>query len=154
MNLNSIEKTDISNSCKIFLNVEQLDLGIVHSIIELEDKLYMVLKTGRSRPILELVKSSYDEEKSVTTYNIIDIKKTSYLSELIKSKKASVSFPVTSNYRDKDNIFISYILSDEYQKERMLDFKELLYVDKKGEVRDINSNPGYEEYLKRTPIIK
>lgn len=154
MNLNSIEKNDISSSCSIFLNVEQLTLGVVHSLIDTKDKLYAILKTGTGRPILELTKTSEKMKSGATVYNVTDIKKTNFLKNLIREENATLSFPITSGYRDKDNVFVSYKLSKDYQSDRMLDFKDLLYFDKKGEVRTNESVCGYEEYLKRTPIIK
>lgn len=141
------EKNNIKNRCTKLNVISNISLNNIHSVIQMDGITYLILESINTKSVLELCK--------IDGYYVINnVYNTKFINKLINSKKSFISFPTRTILKENDNVVHNMHLSKTDKKERLLELKELIYLDLKDNVRDNHHMIKYKELFMRVPIIK
>lgn len=128
-NLDVEEKKKINNRCSKFINMGPITLQTVCCLIDYNNKTYMIVKGNLGKIIFVLQKNQNNK------FIITDIKNSKYLYHLIGANNAKIYFPTKlETFKENEKIY-SESLSENNKKDKLLNIKEALYLDKDGNAR-------------------
>ena len=142
------QKDALINRCLRINELSNLGLNNIHSIIEKDEKVYLLLISENTKPCVELQKISNNDYKVVNIHNV------NVADRLINDKKTYISIPVYSKVFNKYRTLVEYELSLNEVDERKFGIKEALYFDLKDEVRKQGQLIKHKDLFRRAPIIK
>lgn len=127
--LDTEQKKNINNKCSKFINIGPITLQTICCLIDYNNKTYMITK-GNLGKIIFVLQKNQDNKFMVT-----DIKNSKYLYHLIGKNNAKIYFPTKLETFKKNEKTYSESLSKNKKKNKLLNIKEALYLDKDGNAR-------------------
>lgn len=136
-------KIKIHDGCQKFAGICPLTTDFIHSIIDCNNKTYVI--TVSEKGITVLVLTKIFQEKNKSKYIITKIEKRNFIREIINHRDSKIYFPTKSIVKSYNEEDIISQLSKKERKEKLLKLKETIYYDKDGNVRNQNTriNPNF-----------
>lgn len=154
--LSKEDKKDIKEGCLKYFIINDTNALNIQSIINYNNKIFVVKEYNENYYVLELKEIKKERKYNRKTYNIKDVLTIDNLNSVINNYDSFVTFPIRScTYVDENKTKNNFKkLPNEIIQKRIEDFKDFIYFDSNGNVREQNADLNASEFVKRVPTRK